>query len=938
MSNEKKENYYSWDKCTWGTHRVNCYPGTCPFKVYSKDGKVVREEISCTYPEFTDPDHTVPDYNPRGCQKGLQHSKAMYGPDRLQYPMKRVGERGSGKWERISWEQAFDEIGAKMADVIIKHGGESIIEDHGTNGVGLCRGGAEATAPALAGLLGAASFDLNLQIGDFNVGQYLTFGQFQHTPGIENWFLADTLIIAGANPVYANVPDIHYILESRYRGATVVSISPDKNPTAGIADHWIPIDWSADSAMWLGVCKILIDNNWVNWDFVKEQSDLPILVRKDDGRFLRQSDLKAKGDAEQFYVVDAKTGKLIDLPKGTLATACDYALEGEWDVKLANGKTIKATTVLSLLKERLKDYTPEKVHKLSGVHPDTLQMLAELVKPPRKVFVFVNWNVGKLYHGDLMERGYAYMLGLTGNLGRPGTGTRGWAAGAEFIAALPVIAGLPDDILKQADPVMGCFLYIMRLFDDYRTQTKMDPTMPPVEAAFGALREFMKDSGILAPPIFYWFYHGGYREVWDKYLEDPNCSKKISQYLEEAVANGWWDGFVHPTKEQHPKALFVSGSNLLRRYRGGMNTFFNALWDKLELIVVADPRWSSTCLFADYVLPAASYYEYADTKYTTPSSRFIVFTDEAVPAVGDSMTDRRIVIGMVRGIEKNLLKRGVEKFKVGDRDVVVKELTWRATGGDNYLDTNEDEERYVDDVYKTMSKLGWATALDGLSEVGLDQLRKDGKAWLTGRPAWHAMVVQNADMIPGEVHTPFKDQVNLKIPYATTTRRIEFYIDHPWFIEADEHLVRYKAPPFIGGKQPRRLTSGHLRWSIHANWVASEEMLKLHRGEPFAFVNQTVAEEKGIKDNDYMKVFNDYGSFKVLAKVSPMVRPDQLVIYHAWEPYMYKDWMPYDGMLPGPPKGIHFAGGYRHFEYTLWNWGPTQVDRQTNCDFEKLVE
>ncbi len=46
--------------------------------------------------------------------------------------------------------------------------------------------------------------------------------------------------------------------------------------------------------------------------------------------------------------------------------------------------------------------------------------------------------------------------------------------------------------------------------------------------------------------------------------------------------------------------------------------------------------------------------------------------------------------------------------------------------------------------------------------------------------------------------------------------------------------------------------------------------------------------------------------------------------------------MPYDGLLPGAPKGIHFAGGYRHFEYTLWNWGPFQTDRQTNVDFEKL--
>jgi len=112
-------------------------------------------------------------------------------------------------------------------------------------------------------------------------------------------------------------------------------------------------------------------------------------------------------------------------------------------------------------------------------------------------------------------------------------------------------------------------------------------------------------------------------------------------------------------------------------------------------------------------------------------------------------------------------------------------------------------------------------------------------------------------------------------------------------------------------------------------------MLKLHRGEPFAFINDTIARQKGVVDNDFIHVFNDYGEFLVRAKLSACVRPDQLVIYHAWEPYQYPNGMPYDGLLPGPPKGIHFAGGYRHFEYTLFSWAPSQSDRQTNIDFQK---
>ena len=930
---EAPSNYWQWDRCRWGTHRVNCYPGSCPFRVYAREGEVIREEISCTYPEFDDPEHKVPDYNPRGCQKGYQHSKAMYGPDRLLYPMKRAGERGSGKWQQISWEQAYDEIAAKLVQVIQKYGSQAIIDDHATNGAGVLRGGGEGAATGFVSRLGGVSFDMNFLIGDFNVGQYLTFGQFQQAPGIETWFLADT-VIALSNPAYGNIPDIHYILEARYRGAKVISICPDKNATAQFADMWLPINWSADPSLWLGVCKILIDNGWIDEEFIKEQTDAPVLVRKDNQRFLREEDLRAGGDPEQFYAINKATRGHEALPKGSLAMPFDYVLDGSLKVKLKDGQQVEVTTVFSLLKKRFSEYTPEKVHEISGIHPDQLRALAEACKPPRKVFVFVNWNAGKLYHGDLLERSYCYMLALTGNIGKAGTGTRGWSAGAEYIGGAAVVGGMPREVLESGDPVLHAMNMSQMLQEDYRTQFKMDPTMPAPEAALGALREGVRNGATLAPPVWLWYHHAGYKEVWDKFLNDPNAPKKISEYAEEAIASGWFKGFERPATDVTPRAMMVSGSNPLRRHRGGMNTYLTNLWPKLELIVVLDPRWSTTGLYADYALPAASFYEYADSKYSTPATRFSTFTDQTVPMLGESRTDRQITLGIMRRVEHHLKQQGIEKYKVGDREVIVNELYWRATFGNRYGETNEDEERLVSDTYRALGEMGWFESLDG-EALNLDNLRKNGKAWLSGRPTWHATVVQNADIVPGEIFWPFRDQIEQKVPYPTTTRRIEMYLDHPWFIEADEHLVRYKQPPNIGGAQPLRLTSGHLRWSVHSNWVVSYEMLKLHRGEPFAFISSTVAAQKNIADNDYIKVFNDYGSFIVRAKLSPCTRPDQLVIYHAWEPYQYPNWMPYDGLLPGPPKGLHFAGGYRHYEYTLWNWSPSQSDRQTNISFEK---
>ena len=72
-----------------------------------KDGIVWREEQNAIY-EPSEPG--VPDFNPRGCQKGACYTTCMYEPSRLLHPLKRVGERGSGKWKRISWDEALGEI------------------------------------------------------------------------------------------------------------------------------------------------------------------------------------------------------------------------------------------------------------------------------------------------------------------------------------------------------------------------------------------------------------------------------------------------------------------------------------------------------------------------------------------------------------------------------------------------------------------------------------------------------------------------------------------------------------------------------------------------------------------------------------------------------------------------------------------------------------
>jgi anaerobic selenocysteine-containing dehydrogenase len=137
-----------------------------------------------------------------------------------------------------------------------------------------------------------------------------------------------------------------------------------------------------------------------------------------------------------------------------------------------------------------------------------------------------------------------------------------------------------------------------------------------------------------------------------------------------------------------------------------------------------------------------------------------------------------------------------------------------------------------------------------------------------------------------------------KIPYPTYTRRAQFYVDHEWFLEAGEAMPVHKANPKVGGDYPFRMTSGHMRWSVHSIWIVNKLIQRTHRGRPGMFMNPKDAKAKGLDDGELAEVFNDFNSFQVHIITSASVRPGQVIIYHAWEPYQFPGWKSYDAAIP----------------------------------------
>ena len=85
----------------------------------------------------------------------------------------------------------------------------------------------------------------------------------------------------------------------------------------------------------------------------------------------------------------------------------------------------------------------------------------------------------------------------------------------------------------------------------------------------------------------------------------------------------------------------------------------------------------------------------------------------------------------------------------------------------------------------------------------------------------------------------------------------------------------------------------------------------------------------------------DFNDFKVHVKLTPTARPEkgggpgQVIIYHAWEPFMFRDWKSYDAAIPGMFKWLDLAAGYGHLNYWRWNWCAQLVDRAMSVQVEK---
>jgi DMSO reductase family type II enzyme molybdopterin subunit len=899
---------WDWDRVVKSSHLTNCwYQKACNFNLFVKDGVVLREEQVGNYPAPNDP--AVPDPNPRGCQKGACYVHRMYDPARVKYPLKRVGSRGERRWQRVSWDQALTEIADAVIDAVTTDGAETIIQGGGTRVHSLGTDGTGANTFFEA--LGSPLPSQNVEIGDGHQGAAITVGKIMFADSPENWFYADTILVWGGNPAYTNIPNYHYIAEARYNGARVIAIAPDYNASAIHADLWVPVKIGTDAALALSMAQVIIREKLYREEFVREQTDMPLLVRADNGKLLREKDLKAGGREDAFYFYDEVSGRITEAPRKSLAlNRIVPALEGEYEAQTLSGK-VKVRPVFELLRRQLNErYAPDKAAPITGVPASQIEQLAREMATAGGVVNITTSNWGKFYHGDLIERAIILLFALCGHMGRKG---------ATF-NAFPALT--PDTALGALERHGHQMLLAASSSDPRYAAWKEDGYTTEM-----ILYEYTKQavaSGAVGLTAMVQYVHGGLLDLTERHKGwDPHLKRPVKDYVKESLTKSWQ--VVVPSAQKEPRLLFQVGGNVLRRGRA-TDQLLKTLLPKLKLIVTVDWRMSTTGLYSDYILPTCGWYERTATSMLGSSqSPFIQVYDKAAEPLYESLSDWTIFVRLARKLTERANGRGILTFKDKEgKERRLDNLEEKVTSGGLY--SEDDEEGLARDAFLNSANL---------EKISWEEFRERGIAAYTGLGTAIRSLGNACDLELGEPLVPLTWHTQKKEPYPTLTRRIQFYIDHDWYLELDEHLPTHKECPKAGGDYPFQVTGGHARWSIHSDWVDDSIILGLQRGEPVVFMSAEDARAKGISDGDFVEVYNDVGNFRIQAVVSPAVRPGQVIIYHAWENYQFDNWRHFKSATPSPLNPIELVGGYGHIRPDPVAFSPGPSDRGTRVEIRK---
>ena len=384
------------EKVLWGQCSVNC-EGRCALRLHVKDDEVVWVEGDTT----GDDEHG--NHQIRPCQRGRTIRRWINNPDRLCYPMKRVGARGDGQFERITWDEALDTIAENYKRILDEYGPESILIPYATG----------VNAGNIGGFL---SRFVNLNGG--SVGRYGSYSSAQISNALP-WLYGTRAANANSDIVNSKLvvmfgenscetkqggagPTYHLMQALERGGARCIIIDPRySDSVAAHADQWIPIRPGTDAALVDALAYVMITEDLVDHDFLDKYC-----IGYDDETM--PEDLKGKHASYKDYI----------LGEGEDGTPKDPAWASE----------------------------------ITGIEPDVITKLAEEIATTKPCAIYQGKGPQRQSNGEQTARAICMLPILTGNVGING-GNTGSDLDSYYLTWFSVPS--PDNGVKASIPSFG---------------------------------------------------------------------------------------------------------------------------------------------------------------------------------------------------------------------------------------------------------------------------------------------------------------------------------------------------------------------------------------------------------------------------------------------------------------------------------------------------
>jgi nitrate reductase alpha subunit len=778
----------------------------CLMWAHVKNGVVTRISPTHGYGKATDlnGNRATHRWDPRCCQKGLALVRRFYGDRRCKRPLVREGfklwvddgfprdpetgavdaskylNRGADRWVEASFEEAYDLAARALIDIARTYSGREGTERlhaqgydplmvEATQGAGTqvlkFRGGMpplgltrifaqyrEANAMALLDdtirgtgperALGGRGWDNYSWHTDLPPGHPMVTGQQTVDFDLCNAEHATLLFAWGMNWITTKMPDAHWMTEARMKGTKVVVIAAEYSATSSKADEVLIVRPGTTPALALGFAQVLMSEKLYDAEYVKANTDLPLLVRLDTGGLLRAGDVfpdyepaqlthntvvtargergpavhkqpgpvitQAKREEWGDHVMwDERSGRPVAVNRDLVADrfrrlGIDPRLEGTMTVTLADGSTVECRTVFDATREMLDaTYTPENVERITWAPADAVRGLARQIAANMDTTLFVTgMGPNQFFNSDVKDRAIFLVAALTRNVGKLGGNVGSYAGNyrASFFNGL----------------------------GQYIAENPFDPELDPHRPARS--RRYWK------PESVHYFNHG------DTILRMGGTSLTGTTHM--------------PTPT---KAIHVSNSNsLIGNAKGHYDTVVN-VFRKVEFIAINEWWWTASCEYSDIVFPADSWAElkYPDMSISVTNPFLYVFPATPLKRIHDTQSDLEIAAGICKAIGR---------VTNDSRHVPYWKFINRTDGARPYIQRILDHSNATRgyDIHELETK-----AAIGVPAIIQTRTYPKVGAWEQG--------------------TEGK-------PYYTKTGRLEFYREEPEFMDSGENLVVHREP------------------------------------------------------------------------------------------------------------------------------------------------